>query len=155
MGQGKASAEKVRIANRRALALSLKRQGASYRSIASTLAGTDDISPDYNESQAFKDVTSELRRLQAQNTQTAADVQTLLLDQLRELHSRYWQKALAGDYSACDRILAIMDRTAKLSGVGGDPMSGLLKILDLSKLSLPQLERLANGDDLLRVLINQ
>jgi hypothetical protein len=151
----RASVQKVQLAHRRALALSLRKQGASYRAIAQTLAGTEGVSPAYNERGAWEDVTGELRRLQERNTQTAADVQTLLMEQLKDLLATFWQRARQGDYAACDRVLAIMDRQAKLAGVGTDPLANLLKILDLSKLSVQQLERLASGDDLLRVLINQ
>jgi len=37
--------------------------------------------------------TFELRRLQEQNTETALEVQTLMLDQLRELHATFWPRA--------------------------------------------------------------
>ncbi|HZG67667.1 MAG TPA: hypothetical protein VEZ12_13040, partial [Herpetosiphonaceae bacterium] len=114
----RASVQKVQLAHRRALALSLRKQGASYRAIAQTLAGTEGVSPAYNERGAWEDVTGELRRLQEQNTQTAADVQTLLMEQLKDLLAAFWQRARQGDYAACDRVLAIMGRQAKLAGVG-------------------------------------
>jgi hypothetical protein len=150
-----ASARRVRLASRRALALGLRKQGASFRAIATTLAGSEGVSERYDESQAYDDVTIELRRLQAKNSESAGELRVLLEAQLLDLHAAYWQRARSGDYQACDRILAIMDRRARLAGVGGEPLAGLLRVLDLGKLSVEQLERLAAGEDLLRVLVNQ
>jgi hypothetical protein len=151
--QSKASVQKVQLAHRRALALQLRKRGETYRAIAATLAGHEDISPAYNERGAWEDVTAELRRLQQQTIETAAQMQTLMLSQLDDLHASLWPRARAGDVYACDRILAIMDKKCRLLGIGSDPWLGLLAHIDITRLSVDQLRRLASGENPVRVLI--
>jgi hypothetical protein len=112
-----ASAQRIVIAERRAMALALRKQGGSFRKIAETLRQQDGISPKYSEAAAYADVIADLQRLNADNLEATADVRRLELERLDELWQPYFQKARTGDYAALDRCLNIMDRRARYQGL--------------------------------------
>lgn len=108
------AAQKLKIAERRQLAVELRKQGGTYRQIADQLARHPEVSGDYTASQAYRDVAAELKRLQAETSKSTAELRQLELERLDDLWRIYFPRALKGDYAAFDRVLAIMDKRARL-----------------------------------------
>lgn len=104
---------KIRAAERRYMALTLRRQGGTYREIAEQLRGVEGISKKYSPSQCYSDIITELRRINERNAEAAEEVRRLELERLDELLATYYNKACSGDYASLDRVLAIMDRRAR------------------------------------------
>ena len=99
------------------MALELRKQGGTYRRIADVLRQREGISPKYDHAAAYLDVQSELQRLNRENQESANELRRLQHEQLTELYAKYHSQAAKGDMGALDRILAIMDRMAKLYGL--------------------------------------
>jgi hypothetical protein len=88
-------------------ALDLRRSGESYSAIAAQLGYSD-------RSAASKAVHRGIGR----TLQESADrLVTLESDRLDRLLHGVWDKAIAGDLAAVDRVLKIMERRAKLLGL--------------------------------------
>lgn len=129
MAGGQLSAKVIELAQRRLMALQLRRQGGSFRQIAAQMSKIEGISPDYSEAQAHRDVKAELGRINRMCRDDAEECRQLELERLGELFARLWPGALKGDLAAMDRCLAIMRRQAELEGynptakvqVGGIP----------------------------------
>lgn len=115
-----------RVAVRRAAALQLRLQGGTYRQIADQLKADPKTQPfvsvKYDHTQAWKDVQEELDRLNDENAERADRLRSLTHERLNALLTKYWPLAARGDYAALDRVLAIMDRIARLYGV--DKLAG-------------------------------
>jgi hypothetical protein len=117
MAGGPASVQKIAIAERRKMALDLRKQGGSYRQIADSLRDVEGIPAKYSHVQAQRDVTDELRRYNEANRETAGIVKRLELERLDELWQAFWPAAVAGDPIMLDRVLRIMERRARLEGL--------------------------------------
>jgi len=117
MAKQAASAQRIAIAERRRMALDLRRQGGSYRRIAETLRKVPGVSERYCFSQAQRDVTDELGRLNEGNRETASLLKRLELERLDELWQTFWPEAIAGNLRMFDRIMRIMERRARLEGL--------------------------------------
>jgi hypothetical protein len=113
MAGGEGSAQKMAIAQRRALAVELRKQGGSYRAIAQQLSALDGVSDDDDHTQAYKDVMAELKRIREQSAEDAASVRELELQRLDELFVGMFARAKQGDYAAFDRVLTLMNQRAK------------------------------------------
>jgi hypothetical protein len=109
MADSRASPKRVQAAERRSVALELRKAGATYAAIGKTLGCT--------EQRAHGIITGELQRLNAQRCEAAAEVTRLEVERLDALLLGIWQQAKAGDGPAIDRVLAIMARRAKLLGL--------------------------------------
>ncbi len=116
-----AAPQKLRIAERRKMALALRIQGGSYRQIAENLKawaasgaeGSVGFPKGYSEGLAYRDVMDELKKLNAAKAEVAEEVRRLELERLDALFAVYWPKAGKGDYAALDRILEIMAARAR------------------------------------------
>jgi len=117
MPGGTASAQKVAIAERRKMALDLRKQGDSYRQIAESLREVEGVSDRYDHAQAIRDVAEMLRQLNEGNKETAGIVKRLELERLDALHFAHWKAAVAGDVRAGLFILRLMERRARLEGL--------------------------------------
>lgn len=137
--------------DRQHMALTLRKQGGSYRKIAESLRGREGIQDDYGEHHAYQDVLSEIKRLQIENREAAEDIRTLELERLDELQARYWPKAVAGDYAAFDRVLSVMDRRAKYVGAYAADQLDIQIRWEL--LNREQMERIAQGEDPRRIMM--
>jgi hypothetical protein len=109
MPHSKASAVRIRAAERRSEALRLRKGGTTYAQIGRELG--------VSEQRAHRIVTQELARLNAERAEQAAEVTRLELERLDVLLAGVWAKAQAGDGPAIDRVLSIMGRRAKLLGI--------------------------------------
>ena len=117
MSGGKSSAAKIKLALRRAQALSLRLQGGSYRDLAATMRQIAGVSPAYDARAAQRDVRHELDRLNAQNLELVEQVKRLELSRLDEMLAGIYDKATNGDTFAIDRVLRIMERRAAYEGL--------------------------------------
>lgn len=117
MAGGRGSAKTIALAERRAMALALRKQGGSYREIADVLRQQEGVSPKYNESQAHADVQAALKFIADKLADDAGAVRRLELERLEELHAVYWPRAIEGDVFSLDRVLTIMDRRARYVNV--------------------------------------
>lgn len=100
---------KVRTAMLERECLRLRMDGLSHRAIAHQLG----IAP----STAYKRVHHALQALNRSNAEQATELRELEALRLDELQDAVWEKALDGDLSAIDRVLAIMTRRSRLLGL--------------------------------------
>jgi len=114
---GAASPQKIGIAERRAMALDLRKQGSTYRHIAATLSTVAGISEKYDHSGARRDVADELRKYNEANKESAGILKRLELERLDQLWHAYWAPAIGGDIAAAGYLLKLMERRARLEGL--------------------------------------
>jgi DNA-binding CsgD family transcriptional regulator len=100
---------KVRTAKLEEECLRLRLDGLTHREIAAELG----IAP----STAYKRVRHALEDVNARNAGEAENLRTLEMLRLDELQNALWEKAIDGDDKALGRVLAIMERRAKLLGL--------------------------------------
>lgn len=104
---GVASVKTVERAERIQEALSLRKQGYSFFEIASHMG--------VSQAAAFRYVDDGIKSLQREG---AAEVLEMELARLDELQSAIYANAVTGsDHAAFDRVLAVMDRRAKMLGL--------------------------------------
>lgn len=114
---------KINIAERRSLALDLRKEGWSYEQISTYLrqqqeAGElDGIPARYNRSSAYKDVIAILNELHEENRGKAAELRALETERLNEIIAAFYPRAVNGDYGAADRVMSAHDRMVKLWGL--------------------------------------
>lgn len=99
------------------MALEMRKAGGSYRQIAEKMRQIDGVSDKYSEAQAHRDINEELDRLNAENQQTARQVQRVQLEQLNDLWARYYPNALRGDIASLQAAMGIFDRIGRLVGL--------------------------------------
>ena len=117
MAGGQASAYKIKLAERRLIALTLRKQGGSYRAIAEQMRQMEGISPRYSFRQAHADVTACLRELLAKRQDLAEEYFALELERLNDLLAVWYPKARKGDPLATQMVLNILDREVRLLGL--------------------------------------
>jgi hypothetical protein len=125
MAGGKLSARNLNIAVRRSQALSLRRQGGTWRDVADTLRATLEtdepvpgVTESYDAALAYRDVLAEIKRVAAENRPLAEFERDEQLEQLRELWQKFYAMAIErGDYLAFDRCVTIQERRMKLLGM--------------------------------------
>ena len=100
---------RVRTALLEEQCLHLRREGCSHREIAARLG----IAP----STAYKRVRHALDAVNARNAEEAGGLRALELLRLDELQEAIWDNALGGEERSVGRVLAIMERRAKLLGL--------------------------------------
>lgn len=149
---------RIRIAERKAMALELRKQGGSYRAIAETLRGVEGISAKYSATQAYRDITAELQDLNQANAQSADELRRLVFEQLFEMFAVVYHLAVdRKDLFAMDRCLAIHDRITKLYGLdkpnSDQLLAQLMQYVDFSALPGEVIDRLAAGENPIKVLL--
>jgi hypothetical protein len=137
---------KLKITERRIMALNLRKQGASYRIIAANMRQEDGISPKYNSHAAYLDVMAALNDLNEQQRELAKENQRLDLERLDTLFTKAFENGKKGDVMSINACLAIMDKRAKLLGYQPPEVQQNLNI-DVSKLTTEQLLRIKNGEN--------
>lgn len=142
-----------RMEMRRAAVLQLRKQGGSLRQIAAQIRADPNLAtPRYSPGHVSQDLTAALSQIRKETTADAMLLRQLELERLDELQSRFWNKALAGDYLAADKVLSIMDRRAKYLGLH-EPTRYEINI-EWEKLSRQQIQRIADGEDPYSVVID-
>lgn len=117
------SPSKLNREDREFAALTLRKQGGSYRRIAEALRQRGVVSPGYSERNAHKDVIACLERQRCERSETVEQAREMELIRLDELFAKLWPKALAADYMAFDRVTGLMAFRARLLGLYA-PTSG-------------------------------
>lgn len=117
MDPGPGRPDLLKLAERRLIALELRKLGGSYRKIAEQMAEMEGISPDYSESQAYRDVMACLKELREKREEESANVLRLELERVDDLWAAYYPKAKKGDYAALDRCMTLMDKRARYLGL--------------------------------------
>ena len=107
--RGIASRERVVRADNAQKALNYRRLGLSYTEIGRKMG--------FTEQRAHQLVTEELQRINKERSETAEEVCSLEDERLDGLINSFYPRALKGDLAACDRVLAIMARRAKMRGI--------------------------------------
>lgn len=123
-------AQHIATTERHIQALALRKQGQTYRDIGAAL-GID-------HSTAVRDVQLALTELNGQLTAEAQSLRAMEAARLDALQAAIWPQAEAGNLRAIDRVIAIMERRARLLGLDASAAlpSGALY-------ELPNAERLA------------
>jgi hypothetical protein len=109
VAHSQASAQRIEAAQRRTHALQLRVEGKTYEQIGAAL--------NVSTQRAHAIVTEELRRLNQERAEAAAEVTRLECERLDDLHASLWDKAIEGDLDALDRIIKLMARRARLLGL--------------------------------------
>lgn len=110
------SAKKIKIAERRQLALSLRKTGATYDKIAKAIA-QEYNNPKYSRTHAFIDIDTELKALNEECTHSAEQVRRQELERLDEYLMRLANKIKLGDTQAINTALKVSERRSKLLGL--------------------------------------
>lgn len=108
MGKHRKGNVAVPAAEKRAMAIELRRTGMTFDAIAVTVGFA-------NRGAAFKAVQSGLREMLVDAG--AEELRSLEAERLDELQRSRWEKAINGDDFALDRVLKIMKRRAELLGL--------------------------------------
>ena len=112
--------ERVRVLDRQLMALQLRKQGGSYRTIARTLVAQGKAPPAYNMRSAHRDVQQAYRRLVEELSETAEQARALDLERVDELMAKVYPRALALDYVAFDRVVTLLNLRARYLGLFQD-----------------------------------
>src|SRR5579884_1106966 len=109
MAENKRSARRIEAAQRRLNALTLRKAGQTFEAIGEAL-GVSAV-------RAFQLVDEELRAINAQRAEQAAELIRLEQERLDALQSAVWPKAESGDLDAVSVVLKISARRSKLLGL--------------------------------------
>lgn len=97
---------RIRIAERRAQALELRRSGMDYREIAARLGVSTTL--------AWRDVQAAVKDI---IREPAEDVRTLEIERLDRLFEAHYARALNGDHRSTELCLKVMDRRGRMLGI--------------------------------------
>jgi hypothetical protein len=121
MGKAKTHPDFIETAERRNVALQLRKQGGTYRAIASRMIeefGAGALPKGYDERYVYNDVMAVLDALNEELSENAKEVRRLELERLDELLRKQYRKAVNdGDNKAVSACLRIMKRRADLMGL--------------------------------------
>lgn len=109
MAESAASAPRIAAAKRRTEALALRLEGKTFKAIGDAMS--------CSEQRAHRMVTQELARLNARRAEAADEVTRLECERLDALLAAVMPGARQGKVRHIDRVLAIMQRRAKLLGL--------------------------------------
>jgi len=118
--RGTTTAIVIKAQERRNLVMELRKAGLSYRKIADAVTehfGVDNLPNGWDSRYAYKDVMRTLERTRLDMFEDAQAIIEIELERLDELMTTLWDIATNGDFKAIDRVLAIMERRAKLLGL--------------------------------------
>lgn len=112
------SARKITIAERRSLALDLRKEGWTYEQIGVQIQKeAEGVSESYGATQAYRDVMAELAKINKQNESKAGELRALESERLNEIIATFYPRAVNGDYGAADRVFGAHDRLVRLWGL--------------------------------------
>lgn len=103
------SGEMITAAEVEAQAVALRKQGFSFRQIASRMGMSVDG--------VHSAVVRSLRKLNEQTRLETAELRALEGEKLDTLQAAIWKRAIEGDLPAFDRVLKLMERRAALYGL--------------------------------------
>lgn len=105
----KAGAKGVAAAERRRIAIELRKAGATYEEIGRSLG--------ISKQSAYESVTRALAEIKAKTTDAADAVKTIELERLDAMFKGLWPSASKGNPQAVEKALRVMERRAKLLGI--------------------------------------
>lgn len=141
MSHSQNSPTRITAVQRRIQALELRIAGKNFREIGLAMG--------FSEQRAHQLVSEELIRLNAERSEAAVEVKRLELERLDALLAGVWEKAKGGDGPTIDRVIAIMQRRAKLQGLDAPTKSvvaGSGAFPPLEELSDDELNRIAQDE---------
>lgn len=149
----------MQLAARRAVVVSLRLQGGSFRDIAQQLLMLPEedrarygVTESYCEVHAYRDCMAELKRLNKQAQEGIGEVKRLELERLDALLASWWERAQA-DPIAFDKVLTVMGQRARYLGLNAPEQNQSQNInVDVTQLTNEQLERIISGENPLSVL---
>ena len=109
--------------------LEWRKQGMSYRNIG-TLLGV-------SAARVHKIVTNEMDRLNAKSAESLDQLQRLEAERIDSLWGVAYEQAMAGDLSACDRCVRLMERRARLLGLDAQPGADIHADVEINITGLP------------------
>ncbi len=113
MAGGKASAAKIELAERRRLAVQLRKQGGTFRQIADQLRKVGGVGEKYSHTDAYRDVMHELKRIEEEAAEDVVALRRLELERLDEMWAALWGAFKKGDYAAFDRLITVMNQRGR------------------------------------------
>lgn len=135
----------ARVAQRQRAALEYRKQGLPYRGIAQALG--------VSHQQAFRDVRSAIKEFRAATKETTEELVHLERESLDMASVAIASQVTRGDLKAVEVWIKLSESRRKLLGLDADSnLEQLLKLIDLSKLSPEQLDRLSKGEHPIKVL---
>jgi hypothetical protein len=117
---GKASEAKIKLAERRQRAITLRKAGASFRAIATQIAREFE-NPKYDESQAARDCYHSLNELSALSVEQAEAMRQLESERYDLVLMAIARQVQAGDLQAIDRWLKTVRHRCELWGLSLPP----------------------------------
>lgn len=120
-------------------AFDLRKRGHTYREIGIRLGVTKQA--------AHKAVKRVLEHLATELAEDVPRVRAMELERLDALLEGRWDAAVAGDDSALDRVLRIMERRAKLTGIDAPEKHAVGGVGDFSEKTDEELESIIAGTD--------
>jgi hypothetical protein len=101
------------------------------------------------------DVAIIMKRWKREQLQSVDEYVQIDVERLNVLINALWKKAQSGNLGSIDRMLRIIERREKLLAYGSGKRNDQTHLnIDLSTLTLDQLEQIAQGDDPLNVIAN-
>lgn len=149
--------DNIAFRRRQLKAMELRMQGGSFRAIAETMIVDGDAGDGYDSARAYRDVKMALNELMEKHHETADELRQLMHEQLNDILLAYYDRATTrGDYFAVDRVFGALDRIANLYGLykANNPLDNMLRDFDMSKLTTEQLEQVAVGVPLIKVILD-
>lgn len=140
--EAQTSSRRIRAAERRRIAIRMRKEGATFADIAAELG--------VSRQAAHKMVKAELDAINTECAEETANHRRLELDRLDNMHAAIWPMAMKADVKAIDRILAIMVRRSKLLGLDAPTrraheFTSAFADVDFSALTREQLEAIRDG----------
>lgn len=128
MAGGQYSVKKIKIAERRLLAVEIRKGGASYRAIADAIraeiqsiedviASEDGREPKkirYSRSQAHRDVKAAVDSVREKTSESAEQLVEIFRQRYEDIISAYWEDSIMGDTEKTKLILKAMGDEAQL-----------------------------------------
>lgn len=154
MKQPKTTSRLIKAAQRRSFVLDLRKAGATYTVIVERVHADfppEDLPKNYDTRQAWQDVMRELKRLNEERRESAAEISRLQEERLTALLFAFWDRAMEGDEKAADRAFRAIKQLSALLCISPAKVVHNLN-LDLSQLTDGQLERISSGENPASVL---
>ena len=110
----------ITTTERRTFTLELRKAGVSYRNIVEAAIehfGREALPKSYDERYACQDVMRWIKQARDDMREDAEDILQLQLQRLDDLMFALWDNAIRGDLKSIDRVLKIMERRAKITGI--------------------------------------
>lgn len=140
----------IRVHERRARVLELRKEGKSFRDIHEIICKefVGDVTPAYSVRQTWGDLDDILKEIESDTHETASQVLSIELERLDKMLEVCMKSVMTGDLKAVDRVLAIMQRRTKYLGLDkpteyqiNDWRTQILELLRSGKITLEDVRK--------------